>query len=215
MQLNTLERMFMKNAMLKAPNRPLSVKIDKDLAFAANQAYLSMQPRTFKSIKSNKQQKHTIKRKSLIDLICKKFVKYFLTPAPKTQCEFDGWHNNACNNILDALNKLLVNNDYESVSYGKAQKIVNVMFKLVYLYDDVEGKEDYFRFCHYIIDDYNLIFARNQADCKYNSVWSKMKSTDYWHIQKAMRDWLKKQSTYNNLFEAEFYIWANRFKEIL
>ena len=84
----------------------------------------------------------------------KKFVAYF----SKIEEDFDKWHHEACEIFLNVLKKY-----YCDAKYGKAQKIVNMMFKHLYCMNFGGSKdnllvldEDYFLNCHLTLDSFTL-----------------------------------------------------------
>ena len=134
----------------------------------------------------------------------------------KSQENFDKWHNGMCEEFLKTFNKY-----YESLAYGKAQKIVNMTFKGIYCLKGAEQKEEYFKYCHMPLDSLTLEwFKRN---CKINGKaitkgkvlpWSKLeyatnKSIDkysYSEIINSIRDFFSNETGWTPL-KAEFLIW--------
>ena len=86
--------------------------------------------------------------------------------------KFDDQHKNLCKIFLDTIGPY-----YEKITYGKAQKIVNLTFKHLYCMKFNNGQvlsEEYFRHCHMILDSFTLEwFYREVAD----KWWNKNKST--------------------------------------
>lgn len=73
---------------------------------------------------------------------------------------FDGFHALACETVLD----FLTEQRYEPkhITYGKAQKVVNMTFKHIYCLDGAYIKEDWFIPCHIALDSFTLEwFCRN------------------------------------------------------
>lgn len=130
--------------------------------------------------------------------------------------KFDNWHNKMCDEFLKTFNRY-----YESLAYGKAQKIVNMTFKGIYCLKGAEQKEEYFKYCHMPLDSLTLEwFKRN---CKINGKaitkgkvlpWSKLeyatnKNKDkysYPEIMKSIREFFKNGTGWTPL-KAEFLIW--------
>ena len=85
------------------------------------------------------------------------FLKIFtdyLTKDPVDEATFDLWHHTTCQTFLAVLQTY-----YNDAQYGKAQKIVNMMFKHLYCMNFGENKKDdksdwlvldeaYFEYCH-------------------------------------------------------------------
>jgi len=84
------------------------------------------------------------------DSLTTRFIEYFKAPTHSSQKEFDKWHNGICEYILSVLKE-----KYETVCYGKAQKILNMTFKNLYCTQCGEN-ENYFKFCHMPLDSYTL-----------------------------------------------------------
>lgn len=73
---------------------------------------------------------------------------------------FDEFHANACETVMD----FLTAQHYEPkhITYGKAQKVVNMTFKHIYCLDGAYIKEDWFIPCHIALDSFTLEwFCRN------------------------------------------------------
>ena len=56
-----------------------------------------------------------------------RFKDYFETSSPADETAFDEWHHETCDAFLEVFTKY-----YNDAKYGKAQKIVNMMFKHLY-----------------------------------------------------------------------------------
>lgn len=87
-----------------------------------------------------------------------------------TEINFDKWHNEACKKFLGVLEHY-----YSNAAYGKAQKIVNMMFKHLYCMkfggDNQVLDEDYFKHCHLTLDSFTLEwFYREVVDKWYNKL---------------------------------------------
>ncbi len=209
-----LGRVFVKNIMLRAGNVYLSVLNVDDVLKAVKSAYLSMQPRTYgKSDPNVKPEMDKISKDRLLKCLAKRLVDFFKNNSIKNQVDFDKWHNDLCNWFLNALNNVLHKSGYCNVAYGKAQKIVNVAFKNLYLFDDATLYEERFKLCHFIIDSANLKWYNSFARPKYAKVWSDMTDTEYRNIQKDIRNYLNSNRNYPTIpFYAEFYVWSDYYK---
>lgn len=205
-----------------------------DVLLAVKKAYVDMSPRTIDRLGNA----HKIKNfdddfNNIFSKLADSFVNYFEDPPIKNENEFDKWHNDVCDSFENKFNKLLdnykikdKNGNITKISYGKAQKIVNMTFKYIYCFDDRKDF-DYFKYCHMTLDSYtlnwfledvrnwlkennNFKFAKNKIPS-----WSNLdKGKDckeefsYLWIQTQIRNYLKEQSKYSKYpFIAEFVIW--------
>jgi hypothetical protein len=204
MNITPLTKIFIKNIMFRSKNKLLSIMNEEDVILSVTKAYEAMQPRTFKKITTTAKINNSSK-KLLFKNIAKYIVDYFNNPS----FDFDAWHHETCDKILNELNTLLTNAGYQAVKYGKAQKILNVTFKLLYLYDDANTFNHLFKNCHFILDDANLNWYNGITGSKIGA-WSNLKYEEYMDIQINIRKILMSQIKYpQNPFEAEFYIWAD------
>ena len=71
----------------------------------------------------------------------------------KTEADFASVHHKACITV-----QTFLKNHYEeeSCTYGKAQKVINMMFKHLYCMDGAENAEDRFQDCHIALDSFTL-----------------------------------------------------------
>lgn len=151
------------------------------------------------------------------------FVDYFSAPF-RNQAEFDEWHNKTCElflNILDGTGEFeKYTKAYTGLAYGKAQKIVNMMFKHLYCLAGADAYEDHFKHCHMVLDNFTLEWFKRKMGKKRIDSWSNLvykdSSTDhndYMFYQENVRTYFQKtdssNSEYKGLspFQAEFYIW--------
>ena len=210
MNITPTTEIFIKNLVFRVGNKNLSLVNVNDVLYAVKNAYRAMQPRTFDKIKADAQINDLLKDNLLMD-IAKEFVSYF-NSSIKNVHDFDVWHEKLCVGIITKLNNLLQVSNYNTsgATYGKAQKIVNVTFKNLSLFDDAHLYKNHFTFCHFIIDGANLEWYNSFAINAVNTAWSNLGEQEYKEIQDEIRDYLLKQSKYpQNPFEAEFYIWAD------
>ena len=145
----------------------------------------------------------------------KRFVDYFDCNTYKDEAAFYQWHNKTAEMFLNVLERY-----YKDAYYGKAQKIVNMMFKHLYCMNFGQEnswkvlQEEYFWYCHMPLDSFTLDWLKrkdNTAVCewsnlKYNSV-SKNGQASTSYVEYLER--VKKLFPINGLtaFKAEFYIW--------
>lgn len=146
-----------------------------------------------------------------------RFVDYFCSGcAPKNQKEFNEWHHNTCQLFLKSLEK-----DYENLCYGKAQKIVNMMFKHLYCLNGAEkyDKQGYFKYCHLTLDSFTLEwFHRNVVKKGKVGVWSNLcydesatEHEKYIYYISEIETYFKGNRIPNELtpFQFEFYMWPD------
>ena len=128
--------------------------------------------------------------------------------------------------LFDDFIKFFQNYGY-TVTYGQAQKVINMTFKYLYCLDDKKQyKEDIFDKCHMPLDSFTLAwYKRNilkKTDAKDYQIksedsWSKLEKEKYTHIQKLIKkrveEGLKIKINGSNIplpkapLDAEFVIW--------
>lgn len=143
----------------------------------------------------------------LCDFIKKAFWSYFY--AQGELIDFPSWHDNACRKVIEILEKR-----YDGVTYGKAQKIVNMIFKYLYCFDGALNFEDCFGECHMPLDSKILDWYRRNVDKEQKTPWSKLEKKEYLEIQEKIDEHVKK--AYNNSYttlEAEFIIWDSEINK--
>ncbi len=152
------------------------------------------------------------------------------------QDQFDQEHKKMCDILIEMFKKEGI---YESVTYGQAQKIINMAFKYLYTYDYVKEQEnnqennqknkEVYKYCHMPLDRYTLTWYRrvkeqmkkqmdNSVENYYSVTsdfaWSKkMDASDegYEIYQKIQRG--VRCCLGENVLRMEFEIW-NREKKI-
>lgn len=203
-----------------APRKELSVTELEDVLLAVRKAYADMSVRTIKGFGDVKEEKKEELRKNFankfIDAFCKAEV-------PLTQEAFDERHKEVCDDFLEKLKALCVGPNFkEPPCYGKAQKIVNMTFKYLYLFEKNEPIQPLFAFCHMPLDS-NIFeylkkkFKSHGLDVKlFETAWSKLNAGQYRKIQTAIRKYCQEYSSdYADAadecaklpFYAEFPIW--------
>ena len=155
-----------------------------------------------------------------------RFCDYF-NSAVRDKNGFDDWHHKTCLMFLDILNGegnfSKYTKAYDSLKYGKAQKIVNMMFKHLYCIDGANYYEEYFAWCHMVLDNYTLEWFETRNLGKRIDSWSNIvyvsptkDKNDYFYYQEKIRDYFTGSNnvTYKDAsgtaltpFLAEFYIW--------
>ena len=142
------------------------------------------------------------------------FVEYF-KPNSLHKDDFEKWHHDTCTLFLNTLQ-----DDYENLCYGKAQKIVNMMFKHLYCLNGAAAYDDYFTPCHLVLDRFTLEWLRRSLPSVSKvGVWSNLQYNEsenawenYAYYVKEVSDYFKQpeiQIKYNCLtpFQFEFYMW--------
>ena len=153
---------------------------------------------------------------------CTRFAEYFQDNSPKAKDAFDYCHNEMCDLFLNTLTS-----DYEDLSYGKAQKIVNMMFKHLYCLNGSKEYDDrgYFKHCHLTLDSFTLEwFKRNVVKGGKVGTWSNLEykgnnHNAYTYYLEKIDTYFKKKEIkekYNNLtpFQFEFYMWPEMQLEL-
>ena len=158
-----------------------------------------------------------------------RFLDYF-THDPLTEEDFDDWHHTTCQMFLDNLNSegdayRHLPELYTNLAYGKAQKIVNMMFKHLYCFDSKEPWDDkwelYFRPCHVTLDNFTLVWFERKVVPQRIESWSNLvyagdsvDTNNYRFYLQHIRNFFAREkkdpaSLYANVtpFQAEFYIW--------
>ena len=215
MNINRYTKIFIKNIMLGLGNVHLSLTNHDHVFHAVEKAYIAMTPRTLGRGKA-KGAKISAKNKIIVlSNLADAFVDYFKSPAPATQIEFDEWHEKTCNDFCNDFNAVLRTSNYaKRIKYGKAQKIVNIAFKYLYLFCDIEpGNPGHFTFCHFAIDNYTLKWYNGlpgYPKCSARN-WSDMTYGEYIDIQKNIRAYISKHIPDKTPFEAEFEIWSDLY----
>ena len=146
-----------------------------------------------------------------------RFSDYFNADTPpKTQAEFNEWHHDTCKLFLETLK-----DDYVNLCYGKAQKIVNMMFKHLYCLNGAEeyDKRGYFKYCHLTLDSFTLEwFHRNVVKKGEIGIWSNLRYDDAVNEHENYIYYISKIEAYfngNNIengltpFQFEFYMWPD------
>ena len=139
------------------------------------------------------------------------FVDYF-NSSFKSDVTFDNWHNKTASLFLDVLVAY-----YDNARYGKAQKIVNMIFKHLYCmqFSTEQNQkvlhDDYFTHCHMPLDSFTLSWLYRKDGTKVCE-WSNLVYENKEDNTVSYLDYLKRVRSLfpiNTLtaFQAEFYIW--------
>lgn len=106
--------------------------------------------------------------------------------------------------------------DYK-VTYGTAQKIVNLTFKYLYCFEEFRKKYfAKFNPCQMVLDSFILSWFKRNVDLEkqvhigYDETWSGMNDYKrYSAIQDLIRDYVNKKSFGLSVLEYEFILWPN------
>ena len=184
--------------------------VQEGLEFAVRRAYNDMMPRTIHGIgKVDDAEKDALK-KALADEIRRKFID----DVP-TSCDvFDKRHKEVCEDFLEKLNALCTKYDLKEQHYGKAQKIVNMTFKYLLLFDKTGQYTKLFEYCHMPIDTYVLAYFQDkykgtQAAGAFDiPAWSNMQEGEYACAQKQIKAYCASLSNeFRYPLYVEFRIW--------
>lgn len=162
-------------------------------------AYRDLQLRTIKG------------HNSAIQSSCIKYLKDqfedLIKRQPLNDDDFEEEHKNICNGFLKEINS---HSSIDKQNYGKAQKVVNIIFKFLVAY----GKWGNESQCHMPIDSFVLkwLYGRDT----FNGVsWSNISYENYVKIQEAISEKIKAPITVGNKSgivvknraEADCYVW--------
>ena len=151
--------------------------------------------------------------------LCDEFIKDFTAKVGMLNVEIDKF------NITHSLSTdaAIASVDITKITYGKAQKIVNMTMKQLYCFDNAPTyKNSVFQYCHIPIDSVILEFF----DLNSTYVWSNLDKAEYSKIQnncteqwedKANKARLLPTDDMRRIFFAEFVIWdaKNRLGETI
>ena len=123
------------SCMFEVDHSNKSIKnIDDIFGVINTPAYKDMQPRHFPGIGKKKDE-----RKKIFLKLADKFKSYFETEDFTSTESFDKWHKKQCDFLKKEFRKL--SNDFgNKMTRGKAQKLINMTFKHLFLFGDAENK---------------------------------------------------------------------------
>ena len=124
------------------------------------------------------------------------FKKQLLKIKFDSQSAFDEWHTETCEKLIDIYrdNKCIDKNGQPSLTYGHAQKWLNMLFKYLYVYEYSDEFKDFFRdktklikYLHIPIDEKifeeaNKVFGLEKPNCG----WSQMDENTYKDYQEGL-----------------------------
>ena len=131
------------------------------------------------------------------DKLCEDISNYIYEYFISKDIDFDCFHNCLCKKFIS-----LSGNKY---NYGNAQKFINMLFKYLACFKDVEEYEDKFENCHIPLDSHILkvLSTKDGIDICKNKSWVKLNESDYLEIVAEYRKTLK----IKNGLEYDFDFW--------
>ena len=174
--------------------------LTKPVDGASNRAYRDM-CRTIRFGKFSKDDRVKLKKEvnSFLDTEIKKLVNGSIT----SEKEFDKWHEQLCKKIIDEYKKLKI-----QLSYGQAQKWVNMTIKYLYILE-VEGYtfDSVFENLHIPIDNYVFDAVEKELGIKRPvDAWSKLDKKEYLKYQEDIRGELRKKNISPLIWEFENWL---------
>jgi hypothetical protein len=162
-------------------------------------AYRDLQLRTIKG--------HT----SAIQSSCIKYLKDqfedLINRQPLNDDDFKTEHNKICNGFLKEINS---HSSIDKQNYGKAQKVVNIIFKFLVAYGKWNNEDQ----CHMPVDSFVLRWLYGK-DTYNGTSWSNISVEEYVQIQKDILDKIKNPISVGakvniavrNRAEADYFVW--------
>lgn len=205
--------------MLKS-NDYESVLIDKDIIDFLRVAYFGTNTDIFQSASTRAyldmcrtirfngfEENERLKLREEVTKTFKMKFKDLNSNSINTQDDFDNWHMNLCDEIIDIYNARNIN-----LTYGQAQKWINMTIKYLYVLG-VENFENVFQFLHIPVDNYIINKAKKLFNIKKpilpRSRWNDY-DNQYLKYQKELRSKIKDYSPLR--WEFKNWIIASRDK---
>lgn len=201
----------------------LSIKNKEDVILAVKKAYIDMTPRTITGLGLNfdnqvdikKEYKKKIKewinfKNEKIDECLQGFADEIIKEFNVCKCgEKDFNHDDLCEHfikeyqeVLIKINRKIQENTHNEVSekidtgkvtYGKAQKILNMTCKYLMLFDDAKEYASVFEQCDMAVDSYVIAYFNDkvvaQGKKKIDTAWSNLDYTLYNNFQRDIKDY--------------------------
>ena len=170
-----------------------------DLETIIKDAYKDLQLRTIKGHNASIQE-------SCIDYLKEAFVNV-LNAQPLSDDDFETKHQKICQDFLTKINSFKT---IEKQEYGKAQKVVNIIFKFLVAHGKWQNEDQ----CHMPIDSFVLRWLYKKD--RYNGKsWSNISLEEYAQIQTDIKEKIKTPITVGykngvavkNRAEADYYVW--------
>lgn len=202
--------------MSKTKENIVEIKVDEDIIkflkyvyfgdltnpveAASNRAYRDMS-RTIRFDGLCEDSRLNLKKEvnSFLDTEIKKLVNGSIT----SEKEFDKWHEQLCKKIIDEYKKSKI-----QLSYGQAQKWVNMTIKYLYILE-VEGYtfDSIFEDLHIPIDNYVFDAVEKELGIKRPAdAWSKLDKKEYLKYQEDIREELRKKNSSPLIWEFENWL---------
>ena len=193
--LNGTKNNFIESIKSSYLSKEENRKINDDVYYyAVWQGYLDAK-RTFDGVSRIGKRKEDAFR-----ALAEKIKGYFEDTSFKDdQDYFDQKHKKMCESLITSFG------DY-SITYGQAQKIVNMAFKYLYCCKGAEEKKDHFKYCHMALDTYTLNWYKRKTGDNPEE-WSKLDDEKYVKIKDYIRDHLDYPDL--TVLENEFIIWPD------
>lgn len=92
---------------------------------------------------------------ALLESIGQRYFEYFNAEPnmDNNRINFDKFHSDLCEMFMNGLNPIRSRAGYSDISYGQAQKLINLTFKYLSCYADYLSFADLFTHCHMVIDN--------------------------------------------------------------
>ena len=205
--------------MSKTKENIVEIKVDEDIIkflkyvyfgdltnpveAASNRAYRDMS-RTIRFDNFSKDDRVKLKKEvnSFLNTEIKKLVNGSIT----SEKEFDKWHEQLCKKIIDEYKKSKI-----QLSYGQAQKWVNMTIKYLYMLN-IHTFDNVFFFFHVPVDNYIFKAVKDELKIKKptKKSWSRWDNyEEYLKYQNDIRKNLKKEKKEISPLRWEFKNWLD------
>lgn len=170
-----------------------------DLDTVIKNAYRDLQLRTIKGHNGS------------IQTQCVEYLKNqfeaLIQAQPRNDAQFEAKHREICDGFLNTINSYT---SIEPQKYGKAQKVVNIIFKFLVAHEIWKNEYQ----CHMPVDSFVLRWLYGK-DTYNGTSWSNLSYSDYVQIQADIKEKIKNPITVgdksnisvNNRAEADYYVW--------
>lgn len=194
----------------KYRNKEMLLDNDEYLKYAVIvKAYKDMQLRTVRKTNTNAQL-DTSAKEEVLKWLVGEINRCFHNKDYENKAEFDKWHNSICEKFVADFNNRVLKDNYRPISYGKAQKILNMSFKYLRCFDDANLHLSLFRNCHMPIDSLVINWYNDNnvgGDNKINCFWSNFNESCYSNIQNNIRQFCENGKENLSPLEMDFYVW--------
>lgn len=111
--------------------------------------------------------------------VAKELLKYFKENKEENKETFNNKHTKWCKALIKDYSSYLD----EKLTYGQAQKIINMAFKYLYCIfaenEKLEEKKEKFKYCHMPLDKFSLEWVKRYFKKGNVQSWSRMEEKDY------------------------------------